>query len=167
MIQINEGKYFRARQKARLRQPSGGLPGFWGRGTCWDTPRVHCHAGREGGMGDPPRSLWDRTWPASSTTSAKSATSPGLRGGGLAAHLHSSLCVPMISSRPCSRPWDRRLCLTLQMRKWGSRKLMPCPDGHLARAQASTLVGPRLQWDKWEMAMEATSHCPVGLKKPP
>ena len=68
-------------------------------------------------MRDRPRSLWDRTGQLPPQQSAASATYSGLRGGGLAAHLHSSLCLPMISSQPCGCPWGRRLCRTLPVRK--------------------------------------------------
>lgn len=141
MIQTTKGKYFRARQKARVRQPSWGLFGFWSRRTCRGLECTDM-TGREESMGNQPCSLWDSAWPASPTTSAKSATSPGLPGGGLATYLHSSLCVPMISSQPCSRPWDRRLCLTLQMR--GHRNWCPVLMVILPGLRQGTLVSPRL-----------------------
>lgn len=91
VLGIRKGRFFRARQRARVRQPSWGLFGFWGRKTCWG---LECFGTGPG----QPRLLGCR---------AEAGT-----------HLHSSLCVPVISSWPCSRPQGRRLCPTLQMRKW-------------------------------------------------
>lgn len=111
-------------------------------------------------MGAQPRSLWD----------------------GLASFLHKPCQVGHISwaagRRPGYPPAFLALCThdlipALQRHgagafaplcrgNGGSWKLLPCPDGHLARHPG----GPRLHWDEWGMAMEPTSHCPVGLTKP-
>ena len=117
VIQINKDGDFRPRQRAAVRQPSWGLFGFWVGGPA-GTPSAPTERKGE-------RYRWtglvdSGTGPGQlpPQTSATLATSSGLWGGGLATHLHSSLCVPMISCWPCGRPWGRRLCPTLQMRKW-------------------------------------------------
>lgn len=49
--------------------------------------------GREGSTDGPATSTLRQGWPVASQTSATAATSSGLWGGGLATHLHSSLCT--------------------------------------------------------------------------